>query len=55
MSKVSPYHTSLPEKPPERDVYHDHDNCVDGKRIKPEHKRSGMAGRPRCKECQKLG
>lgn len=55
MAKVNPYHTILPERPPERDVYHDHDNCPDGRRIKPEHWKSGTAGRPRCKECQKLG
>ena len=55
MAKVRAYHTTLPERPPERDVYHDHDNCPDGKRIRPEHKAPGDAGRPRCKECVKLG
>ena len=55
MAKVAPYHTTKPEVPPERDVYHDHDNCPDGKRIRPEHRASGTAGRPRCKECIKLG
>jgi hypothetical protein len=53
--KVAPYHTSRPETGGERDVYHDHNECPDGRRILPEHKRSGMAGRPRCKECIKLG
>ena len=55
MAKVAPYHTTKPEVPPERDVYHDHDNCPDGKRILPQHRASGTGGRPRCKECIKLG
>jgi hypothetical protein len=52
MAKVGPYHTSLPEHPPERALYHDHENCPDAKRIKPEHTKLGTAGRPRCKEPQ---
>lgn len=55
MAKVDPYHTILKETPPERDVYHDHDDCPDGKRIKPEHWASGKDGRPRCDECIKKG
>jgi hypothetical protein len=55
MAKVRPYHTTRPETPPERNVYHDHDNCPDGKRILPEHWASGTDNRPRCKECVKLG
>jgi hypothetical protein len=55
MTKVSPYHTIIPEKPPERDVYHDHSNCADGMRIKPEHKKQGTANRPRCRKCQEMG
>lgn len=51
MTKVSPYHTILKESPPERDVYHDHDDCPDGKRIKPEHKAAGTDGRPKCDAC----
>jgi hypothetical protein len=55
VAKVSPYHTNSPEYPPEnRNVYHDDDECPDGKRIKPEHRVSGDAGRPLCKECAKL-
>jgi hypothetical protein len=35
MSKVNPCHTKSYEEPTEhRNVYHDHDNCPDGKRIK---------------------
>jgi hypothetical protein len=52
--KVSPYHTILEEHPPERNVYHDHDDCPDGRRIKPEHKRTGTANRPRCDACKRL-
>ena len=56
MAKVAPYHTSSPEYPPtHREVHHNHDNCPDGKRIKPEHRLSGAGGKPLCKECAKLG
>jgi hypothetical protein len=54
MAKVLPYHTDS-EEYEHRDVYHDHDDCHDGKRIKKEHKKSGTAGRPRCKVCISLG
>jgi hypothetical protein len=54
MAKVPPYHTITEEKPEQRDVYHDHDDCPDGRRIKPENRRSGTAGRPRCDECKRL-
>jgi hypothetical protein len=50
------YHTNSPEYPPQhREVYHDHENCPDGKRIKREHRVSGMGGKKRCKECIKIG
>ena len=56
MGKVAPYHTNSPEYSAyHREVYHDHDNCQTGKQIKPQHKVSGTAGRPRCKDCIKLG
>jgi hypothetical protein len=55
MAKVSPYYTNSPEYPPQhRQVHHDHDNCPDGRKIQPEHRRAGMGGKPPCKECQKL-
>lgn len=39
MAKVSPYHTNSPEYPPQhREVHHDHDDCPDGRRIKPQHR-----------------
>jgi hypothetical protein len=56
MAKVPPYHTNSVEYPPEhRNVYHDHDDCPDGKRILPRHRESGTGGKPRCKECIRLG
>ncbi len=56
MAKVSPYHTSSMEYPQERrNVHHDHDNCHDGKQIKPQHRLNGTGGKHRCKECIKLG
>jgi hypothetical protein len=54
MSKVSPYHTSVPEYGGERNVYHNDNACPDGKRIKPEHVTPGTAGRPLCKVCAGL-
>jgi hypothetical protein len=56
MTKVAPYNTTSIEEPPEhRSVYHDHDNCPDGKKIKTEHREAGTGGKLRCKECIKLG
>mgnify|MGYP001547487110 CR=1 FL=1 len=56
MSKVAAYHTTSEEYPPaHREVHHDHDDCSEGKKIKPAHKRSGTNGKPRCKECIRLG
>ncbi len=56
MAKVAPYNTSSPEYPPtHREVYHDHDDCPDGKKIKREHRQSGKDGKKPCKECAKLG
>lgn len=56
MAKCPPYHTNSPEYPPkERNVYHDDDDCPDGRRIKPEHRRSGTDNRPRCDACIRLG
>lgn len=52
--KVNPFHTTSPESPPHRNVYHDNNQCSDGKRIKPEHRQSGTAGRPKCDECKSL-
>jgi hypothetical protein len=56
MAKVAAYHTNSIEAPPaHREVYHDRDDCPDGKRIMSKHRESGTGGKPRCKECIKLG
>jgi hypothetical protein len=56
MARVAKYHTDSPEYPPQhRNVYHDRDDCHDGKAIKPAHRKSGDGGKPRCKVCIKLG
>jgi hypothetical protein len=56
MTKVVPYHTDSIEEPPtHREVYHDHDECVYGRRIMAEHCEWGGNGKPRCKECIRLG
>jgi hypothetical protein len=56
MAKIRAYHTNTLEYPPEhRNVHHDHDDCHDGKNIKPEHKLQGDGGKPRCKVCIGLG
>jgi hypothetical protein len=56
MAKVAPYHTITPEKPyGEQDVYHDQNNCPAGQLIEPQNRRSGTAGRPRCKDCISIG
>jgi hypothetical protein len=56
MAKVSAYHTNSPEYPPKnREVYHNHDDCPDGKRIQAKHRENGTGGKPLCKECSKLG
>jgi hypothetical protein len=53
MVKMAPYHTNSPEYS-HREVFHDHDDCPDGKRIRPEHKVSGIGARPLCDECINL-
>lgn len=56
MAKVSPYHTNSQEYPPtHRNVYHDHDDCPDGRRIKREHRENGTGNKPRCDACIRLG
>jgi hypothetical protein len=55
MAKVAPYHTTTPEQEyRQRNVYHDLDDCPDGRRILRENRKSGMAGRPRCDACKDL-
>jgi hypothetical protein len=52
MAKVAAYHSDSPE---DKQVYHDHDDCWEGKKILPHHLQPGQDGRPRCDVCQDLG
>ena len=55
MTTVAAYHTNSTEYPPKhRNVYHNHDNCPDGKRIQAKHKEQGTGGKLLCDECKKL-
>ncbi|HWW59980.1 MAG TPA: hypothetical protein VN181_01305 [Thermoanaerobaculia bacterium] len=46
------YHTNSPEYGPKnREVYHNNNNCPEGKKIKKEHREGGTDNRPLCKEC----
>ncbi len=54
-SSAKQYKTNSMEYPAEhRNVYHDHDDCPDGKRILPGHRESGTGSKPRCKACIRL-
>jgi hypothetical protein len=56
MARDPNYHTDSPEYPPHhRTVYHDHNDCKDGKQILPKHRKDGDGNKPRCKECIKIG
>lgn len=53
--KVNPFHTkNLEEGAGHRNVYHDNNQCSDGKQIKPENRESGTDNRPKCDECKTL-
>jgi hypothetical protein len=51
--KVAPYHSTLMEDERNKNVYHDHNDCSDGLRIKAENRKEGTAGRRHCDECNK--
>jgi hypothetical protein len=51
MSKVSAFHTKTPEEP---QVYHDNNECDEGKKIKPENRVPGTGGRRQCEVCSDL-
>lgn len=56
MGKVYAYHTDSPEYLPQhREVYHDHDDCADGKKIEQKHRKAGTGNKKRCKVCERLG
>jgi hypothetical protein len=49
------FHTkNLEEGAGHPNVYHDNDQCADGKRIKSWNRESGIDGRPKCDECKGL-
>jgi hypothetical protein len=53
---MAKYHTNSKEEPPKhREVHHDHENCFEGKKIESKHREDGDGGKPRCKECIRLG
>jgi len=55
MAKDPPYHTDSEEYPPEhRRVYHDHNDCYEGRKILPEHRKSGTGGKDLCEVCAGL-
>jgi hypothetical protein len=49
------YHTNSREYPEEvREVHHDHDDCYEGKKIKPQHRMAGTGNKRLCKVCEKM-
>ena len=55
MAKVAPFHTDSDEYPPKhREVYHDHDDCFEGNKIKDKHREEGTGGKKRCGFCAGL-
>lgn len=50
--KVPEYHSSNPSDP---DVYHDHDDCPNGRQIPAANRVPGRGGYRRCERCTKLG
>lgn len=53
--KVQPFHTTSTEYGPDhRNVYHDNNQCEQGKRIKPEHRVQGTGNRKKCDFCKDL-
>jgi hypothetical protein len=51
VSKVAPFHTTTSEIPA---VYHDDDECADGKRIESQNRAAGKDDRRRCDECDRI-
>lgn len=55
MAKDPAYHTDSVEYPPEvREVHHDHNDCREGKKIKPEHRKPGTNNKRLCKVCETM-
>jgi hypothetical protein len=53
MAKVRPYHTSNEEDHKRSPVWHDHDDCPEGKKILPKDKVYGQKGN-KCLKCIEL-
>ena len=46
------YHTNSDEYGPKnREVYHNNNNCSEGKKINEEYREPGDVGRPLCEKC----
>ncbi len=54
MAHTHAYHTTTGEHGSHHEVYHNHEDCPDGKRIKPEHRVAGTGGRRHCERCAEL-
>jgi Mn-dependent DtxR family transcriptional regulator len=53
MAKVEAFHTDSEEYlPRHREVYHNHDDCPDGKRILEKHRKRGTGGKKQCSVCK---
>ena len=50
MAKVAPFHSDRPN----REVYHDNNNCWDGNNIESKYRKSGKGGKKKCSTCKKL-
>lgn len=56
MGATVPYHTDTYEySRTDRAVYHDRDECQDGERILPQHRKRGIALKPHCAKCAEIG
>jgi hypothetical protein len=54
MAKVADYYSAQEvNKPAEKRVYHDNDQCRSGRDIRPADKRSGRGGYRHCDDCDK--
>jgi hypothetical protein len=55
MAKGPLYHTDSREYPEAvRECHHDHNDCYEGKKIKPEHRKDGDGHKRLCKVCEKM-
>lgn len=51
MSQILPWYSS---RRGDRNVYHDNDQCPEGKEIEEKYRKNGRRCRPRCPACAKL-